>query len=161
MKKMISAALVAAFALPAISAPAVAFAQSHHDRRDDRYDRRDDRRDDRHDRREDRRDHRDYRDDRYDRGYRWGDNDWERYRRSNRVVFARGTWRAPFRYTAFRPGVRIGAVYFGPRYVVADPWRYHLPPAGRGLVWVRHYNDVLLVDTRRGVVIRVHRGFFW
>jgi len=27
--------------------------------------------------------------------------------------------------------------------------------------WVRHYNDVMLVNVRNGRVIQVHRGFFW
>ena len=39
--------------------------------------------------------------------------------------------------------------------------RYRLPPAGRWQRWVRHYDDVLLVDTRRGTVIRVIRHFYW
>jgi len=26
---------------------------------------------------------------------------------------------------------------------------------------VRHYNDVLLIDTRRGIVIRTIPGFYW
>ena len=60
-----------------------------------------------------------------------------------------------------RAGARIGAPYYGPRYVIGDPWRYHLPRAGRYQSWVRHYNDVLLIDTRRGVVIRVLPGFYW
>ena len=46
------------------------------------------------------------------------------------------------------------------RYIIDDPWRYRLPRAGWGQQWVRHYSDVILVDTRRGVVIQVIRGFY-
>lgn len=97
-----------------------------------------------------RRDVRDYRRD-----------EWRDYRRHNRALYARGDWRSPYRYHAFRPGVRIASGYYGPRYYIADPWRYRLPPARGHHRWVRHYDDVLLVDTRRGVVVDVIRGFFW
>ena len=36
-----------------------------------------------------------------------------------------------------------------------------MPPAGYGQRWVRHYDDVLLIDTRRGIVIRVLNNFYW
>ena len=73
----------------------------------------------------------------------------------------RGQWRAPFRYYSFRDGARIAPQYYGSRYFISDPWRYRLPPAGYGQRWVRHYDDMLLVDTRRGYVVRVIRNFFW
>ena len=69
--------------------------------------------------------------------------------------------RAPFRYQSFRAGGRIAPDYYGPRYVIADPWRYHLPAARPGLRYVRHYNDVLLVDYRRGYVVDVIRSFYY
>ena len=59
-----------------------------------------------------------------------------------------------------RDGGRIGAPYYGSRYWIADPSRYRLPAAGRYQRWVRHYGDVILVDTRRGYVIRVIRNFY-
>ncbi|NML07220.1 RcnB family protein [Sphingomonas sp. G-3-2-10] len=161
MKKFITAALLAAVAMP-VAIPA-AQAQSREQRRDYRDDRRDyrqDRRDDRRDYRNDRRnDRRDYRDDRRDR--RWGDDDWRGWRNSNRGLYSRGNWRAPFRYNSFRPGVSIGVSFYGPRYRISDPWRYRLPQPGYNQAWVRHYDDLLLVDTRRGRVIRVIRGFYW
>ncbi|MBN8816474.1 MAG: RcnB family protein [Sphingomonas sp.] len=146
MRKLILTALVAATVMPV-----AAEAQSRDDMRRDRREIRDDRRD----LREDRRDYRD------DRNRRWGDNDWRDWRNRNRGVYARGEWRAPFRYYAFRPGVRIAPTYYGSRYWLADPWRYRLPPAGYNQRWVRHYDDLLLVDTRRGVVIRVINNFYW
>lgn len=153
MRKLILTALVAATVMPV-----AAEAQSRDDLRRDRRDVRDDRRDVREDRRDLREDRRDYRD---DRNRRWGDNDWRDWRNRNRSDFTRGNWRAPFRYYAFRPGVRIAPTYYGSRYWLADPWRYRLPPAGYNQRWVRHYDDLLLVDTRRGVVIRVINNFYW
>ncbi|QDZ08529.1 RcnB family protein [Sphingomonas panacisoli] len=146
MRKLILTALVAATVMPV-----AAEAQSRGDLRRDRREIRDDRRD----LREDRRDFRE------DRNRRWGDNDWRTWRNTNRNVYARGNWRAPFRYNAFRVGVRIAPTYYGSSYWLADPWRYRLPPAGYGERWVRHYDDLLLVDTRRGIVLRVINNFYW
>ena len=53
------------------------------------------------------------------------------------------------------------AELLGLGYWINDPWRYRLPPAGYGQRWVRHYDDVLLIDTRRGVVLRVINSFYW
>lgn len=171
MRKFIATALIAAVAMP-VMVPA-ASAQSQREVRRERQDLREeqrelrdarrygDRRDVRREQRDVREARRDYRDAVQDRNRRWGDNDWRTYRGSNRGVYARGSWRAPFRYQGFRTGVRIAPTYFGSRYFIADPWRYRLPPAGRYQRWVRHYDDVLLVDTRRGVVVRVYRNFFW
>jgi Ni/Co efflux regulator RcnB len=173
MKKIITAALLAAVAMPALAVPTAASAQSSGELRRDRQDirkeqrelrdarRRGDRSDVRGERRDVRGARQEYREDLQDRNRRWGDNDWRDYRSRNRTVYARGNWRAPFGYTRFRAGVRIAPNYYGSRYVIGDPWRYHLPAAGRYQSWVRHYNDVLLIDTRRGVVIRTLPGFYW
>ncbi|MDB5677538.1 RcnB family protein [Sphingomonas bacterium] len=146
MRKLILTALVAATIMPV-----AAEGQSRGDIRRDRREIRDDRRD----LREDRRDFRD------DRNRRWGNDDWRTWRNTNRSVYSRGNWRAPFRYNAFRAGVRIAPSYYGSSYWIADPWRYRLPAAGYGQRWVRHYDDLLLVDTRRGIVIRVINNFYW
>lgn len=172
MKKIITAALLAAVAMPTVAVPA-ASAQSNRELRRDRQDIREEQRElnrayrsgnrnaVRNERRDVREAHREYREDLQDRNRRWGDNDWRDYRGRNRNVYARGNWRAPFGYTRFRSGVRIAPSYWGSRYVIADPWRYRLPPAGRYQRWVRHYDDVLLIDTRRGTVVRVLSGFYW
>lgn len=115
--------------------------------------------------REERRDVRDARRD-YRQDYRsartdWGRDDWRAYRNQNRNLYRGAPWRADFRYQQFRPGVRIGGNYYAQRYWIADPARYRLPMAGFGQRWVRHYNDVLLVDVRSGRVIDVMRGFYW
>lgn len=172
MKKAITAALLAAVSIPTMAIP-TASAQSNAELRRDRQDIRQERRDVR--RAQERGDHRgvrqerrelrgarrEYREDLRDRDRRWGDNDWRNWRNSNRGLYSRGRWNAPFRYQAFRPGLRIGLNFYGPRYRIADPWRYRLPRPGYNQVWVRHYDDLILVDTRRGVVIRVIRGFYW
>ena len=161
MRKLILTALIAATAFPI-----VASAQSRDDRQAPRQDERRTNsgygQGNRSDFRDDRRNVRPAppiaRD---DRNRAWGRNDWRDYRSTNRNVYARGNWRAPFRYNAFRAGGRIAPSYYGSQYFINDPWRYRLPPAGFNQRWVRHYNDVLLVDTRRGFVIDVIRNFYW
>lgn len=173
MKKFVTAALLVAVAAPAmVVMPASAMAQSRAELRGDVREIRSERRDlaraersgDPRRIREERRDlreaHREFREDLRDRNRRWADNDWRVWRERHGDLYARGSWRAPFRYSRFQPGARIGQVYYGPRYVIASPWRYHLPPAGVNRVWVRHYGDMLLVDRRRGRVIRVLPGFY-
>lgn len=171
MKKFITVALLAAVAMP-VAIPA-AQAQSNRELRRDRQDIREEQRDLRRAERygtprqirEQRRDvreaRREYREDLRDRDRRWGNDDWRGWRNSNRSLYNRGNWRAPFRYNSFREGGRIGVNYYNPRYRIADPWRYRLPRPGFNQSWVRHYDDLLLVDTRRGTVIRVIRNFYW
>lgn len=167
MRKLITAALLAASAL----APAAAQAQSYGELRRDRQDIREERRElrearrfgDRRDIRDERGDlreaRREYREDLRD--YRGGRRDDRRaYRQGDRDPYRGGNHRAPFRYQTFRPGVRIGAPYYQQRYVMANPYRYRLPRAVGYQRWVRHYDDVLLIDTRRGVVLDVLRGFY-
>nr|WP_317894057.1 RcnB family protein [uncultured Sphingomonas sp.] len=162
MRSLILAALAATTVLSGVVAPAAASAQprsEHWDRRDHRDDRRHETRGryDRHDVRPGVRPA----PPRYARDHRWGRDDWRAYRNGNRRLYARGPWQAPFRYSSFRVGGRIAPPYYGSRYVIADPWRYRLPPARAGLRWVRHYDDVLLVDYRRGRVVDVIRNFYW
>lgn len=168
MRTLVITALLGTIALPGVAA-----AQSPGELRRDRQDIRHEQRDlqdayrygDRHDVREQRRDlrdaHQEYREDLRDRDRQWARDDWRAWRNTNRALYARGSWNAPFRYQVFRPGVRIAPSFYGTRYVVVDPWRYHLPPARAYTRWVRHYNDVLLIDYRRGVVVDVIRNFYW
>jgi Ni/Co efflux regulator RcnB len=168
MRKMIITALMAAVAVPA-----VASAQSQGELRRDRQDLRQEQRElnrayrsgDRREIRNQREDVRDarqeLREDRRDRDRNWGRDDWRGYRNGNRALYARGNWNAPFRYTQFRSGIRIAPSYYGSRYYITDPGRYRLRNPGFNQRWVRHYNDVLLVDTRRGIVVDVIRNFYW
>ncbi len=169
MRTLITTALLAAVALPTFAQaqnndPRYDRREVQQDRReirDDRRDLREDRRDVRDERHDDRRDerHDDRRDD--DRNRQYGHDDWHRYRDQRRDLYARGNWNAPFRYQAFRPGVRIAPAFYNDRFVIAEPWRYHLAAARPGTHWVRHYNDVLLVDYRRGYVVDVIRNFYF
>ena len=167
MRKLITMGLIAAAAMPAMAS-----AQSQRELQRDRQDIREEQRElsrarqsgDRGDIRDERGDLRDarreYREDFNDRNYRWGANDWRNYRTYNRNLYARGNFRAPFRYTRFAIGGRIAPSFFGSAYWIRDPWRYRLPAAGRNLRWIRHYNDVLLVNYRTGRVVQVQRGFY-
>jgi Ni/Co efflux regulator RcnB len=157
MRKIFVLALIAATA-----APAIATAQTgelRRDRAEIRHQQQDLRhaqvRGDRRDVREQRRDVRDAR-----REYR---EDWQKYRRDNRNVFRQRPYVGPrgYRYRVLTPGYRLAPAYFGTRYVIADPYRYRLPRVTGRQRWVRYGNDVVLVDTRNGRVIRVYRDFFW
>lgn len=87
--------------------------------------------------------------------------DWRDYRRDQREVHARGNWRAPFRYHRFNEGVRLRPAYYANRYYIVNPHHYRLPPTRGAHRWVRHYDDVLLVNIRSGRVVRVIHNFFW
>ena len=108
---------------------------------------------DRGDIREERREYRDAK-----REYR---EDWRDYKQRNRTVFRGSRFNAPFRYRTFNSGVSIGTSYYAPRYRVNNYSTYRLPQPGRYQTYVRHYNDVLLVNTRNGRVVQVYRGFYW
>lgn len=113
-------------------------------------------REERRDVREQRRDVRDARQE-----YREDLRDYRQYRNSNRAAFRGPAFRANFRYQQFRPGVRIAPTYFGQRFVVNNYRNYRLPNPGARQVWVRHYNDMLLVNSRSGTVVRVIPNFYW
>lgn len=87
--------------------------------------------------------------------------DWQDYRRSHRDVYRAGNWNVPFRYSRWNAGAQLRPAYYSSRYYIADPYRYRLPRPAANQRWVRHYNDVMLVNVRTGRVMTVHRGFFW
>lgn len=173
MRKILIAGVIAATLTPAVAQAQRIDRQERRELRRDRQDVREERRElnqarrtgDRGDIREERREYRgavrELREDRVDARRDWNRNDWRGWRDHNRNTYARGHWRAPFRYRVFRPGVRLSVGYYSPRYYIADPWRYRLPRALSYQRWVRHYDDVLLVDIRTGRVIDVIRGFYW
>jgi len=177
MRTLVSAALIAAGVVP-LAAPAAAQSQRElqRDRRDIREQQRDlndayrygdrgDVRDARGDLHEARQEYREDLRGRYgDRGRGgrdWGRNDWRGWRDGHRDLYARGRWNAPFRYNSFRPGARIAPAYYGRGYWIQDPYRYHLRAGVGPQRWVRHYDDALLVDTRRGLVVDAIRGFYF
>ena len=156
MRKLIILGLIAATAMPgAVMAQSRAevrdsardLRQEQQDLRDaQRYGSRHDVREQRHDVREARQELRE---------------DWRDYRRSHRDVYRGGNWRAPFHYQRWDAGAQLRPSYYSSRYYISDPYRYRLPAPRANLRWVRHYNDVLLVNVRTGRVVEVHRGFFW
>lgn len=172
MRRLITASLLAATALLPAAAQAQSRGELRRDRQEireeqrelrdarrygDRRDIREQRRDVREARQEYREDLRDYRQDRRN----YGRDDWRYNRQRDRNLYAGGNWRAPFRYNSFRSGARIGSPYYQQRYWIADPYRYRLPRPIGYQRWVRHYDDVLLIDTRRGIVLDVLRGFYF
>jgi Ni/Co efflux regulator RcnB len=156
MRKLILTALIMATALPG-AAMAQSAGELRRDRQDIRHEQRDLRDAQRYGSRGDVRDARnDVRDAK--REYR---EDWRDYRQTHRTVYARGKWQAPFRYQRFNAGATVRPAYYSSRYYLADPGRYRLPAAGQNMRWVRHYDDVLLINIRTGRVVNVHRNFFW
>ena len=152
MKKMkfLTAGLIAAMMVPA--AAQAQTREIRKDRQELREEQRDlrnaQRRGDRGDIREARRDVRDARQD-----LRESQRDWRRDTRYQ-------NYRAPFRYQQFRVGSTLRANYYAPAYRPAWDSRWGVPRAGRNLTYVRHYNDLLLVNMRSGKVIRVYRNHF-
>ncbi len=163
MRKLILAALMGATVLP--SAALAQTRELYRDRQDIREERRDlhdayrngDRRDIRDERGDFRDARREYREDLRD----YRRDDWRGWRDHNRDLYRGGGWRSEYRYQAFRPGIRLDHGYYAPRYQVSDYGRYRLPRPGWNQRWVRHYNDVLLVDVRSGYVVDVIRNFYW
>lgn len=118
---------------------------------------RDDVRDARRDVREERRDVRDARQE-----YREDRRDYRQDRRFNqRYGRAAPRFSAPFRYQRFGIGTAISPRYWGNSYRVSNHSAYRLPYPGRYQQYVRHYDDLLLVNTRTGRVVRVYNRFYW
>ncbi len=179
--KLLTATLIAAMLVPATAATA----QNREIRRDNREVReeqrdvreaqrdvrqarrtgdRDDVRDARRDVREERRDVRDARQERREdvRDYRQDRREnWQEYRQRNRQLYRAPRFNAPFRYQRFGAGAAINARYWGNSYRVSNYSRYRLPAPVRYQQYVRHYNDLLLVNTRTGRVVRVYNNFYW
>ena len=148
--KILTAGLIAAMMVPAM-----AQAQTRElarDRQDIRQEQRDlnqaKRYGDRHDVRDAHRDVRDAK-----REYREDKRDW---RRDNRYQ----NWRAPFSYHRFAVGNSLRSTYYAPTYRLNYDARWGVPKAGRNLAYVRHYNDLLLVNVRSGKVVRVYYNHF-
>lgn len=148
--KFLTAGLIAAMMVPAMAQAQTR--EIREDRRDVREEQRElrnaQRYGDRGDVREERREVRDARQElREDR------RDWREDRRYS-------NYRAPFRYQQFRAGATLRSNYYAPAYRPSWDSRWGVPRAGRNLIYVRHYNDLLLVNERNGRVIRVYRNHF-
>jgi Ni/Co efflux regulator RcnB len=88
--------------------------------------------------------------------------DWRDRRRHHRSLFHFGIFIDPFGwdYQPFSIGYRMWPAYYGNQYWI-DPGVYGLPYPPPGAVWIRYWNDAILVDTYTGTVIDVIPGFFW
>ena len=182
MKKVLTAALAATFAVTSLGVASAAEAQSrgHYeqrhdrgdDRRDDRGDRRDDRRDDRRaDRRDDRRDARndrrewrqDRREDRHEarQDYRQQQRAYARWQQSQRRYNA-GRYYAPRGYQtrSWSYGQRMPSYYRSNQYVVRDYGRYGLGQPAYGHQYVRSGNDVVMTSIATGLIVSVIAGLF-
>lgn len=148
--KFLTAGLIAAMMVPAMAQAQTR--EIREDRRDVREEQRElrhaQRYGDRDDIREERREYRDAR-----RELREDRRDWRQDRRYS-------NYRAPFRYQQFRVGATLRPNYYAPSYRPAWDSRWGVPRAGRNLTYVRHYNDLLLVNERNGRVVRVYRNHF-
>ncbi|PKP96934.1 MAG: hypothetical protein CVT74_15585 [Alphaproteobacteria bacterium HGW-Alphaproteobacteria-13] len=80
-------------------------------------------------------------------------NDWRRDTRYQ-------SFRAPFAYQSFRAGSSIRSNYYAPAYRLNYDNRWSVPRAGKNMTYVRHYNDLLLVNVRTGKVVKVYRNQF-
>ncbi|WP_033073438.1 hypothetical protein [Sphingopyxis sp. MWB1] len=150
--KFLAAGLIAAMMLPA--AAQAQNREIRQDRREVREERRDYnqalRHGDRKDIREERREYHDAR-----RDLRDSKRDWRRDQRYSH-------YRAPFRYQQFRVGSVLRPTYYAPTYRLNYDSRWGVPRANGNLAYVRHYNDLLLVNVRSGRVMRVyHNHFRW
>lgn len=148
--KFLTAGLIAAMMVPAM-----AQAQTREIRKD-RQELREEQRDLRHAQRYgDRGDVRDARHDVQDarKDLRESQRDWRRDTRYQ-------NYRAPFKYQQFRVGSTLRSTYYAPAYRPAWDSRWGVPRAGRNLTYVRHYNDLLLVNARNGKVVKVYRNHF-
>ena len=152
MKKMkfLTAGLIAAMMVPA--AAQAQTREIRNDRKELREEQRDLRNAQRYGDRSDVRDARhDVRDARKD--LRESQRDWRRDTRYQ-------NYRAPFRYQQFSIGATLRPNYYAPAYRPSWDSRWGVPRAGRGLTYVRHYNDLLLVNARTGKVVKVYRNEF-
>lgn len=148
--KFLTAGLIAAMMLPA--AAQAQTRQIERDRQDLRESQRDLRDAQRHGSNRDVRDaRRDVRDARQD--LRESQRDWRRDARYQ-------NYRAPFKYQSFRAGSTLRSNYYAPSYRMNWDSRWNLPRAGKNQAYVRHYNDLLLVNVRSGKVVRVYNNHF-
>ena len=76
-----------------------------------------------------------------------------------RYKYGVGAFKAPFAYRGFHNGSAIQARYYGAGYTIAKPWKYGLPTPRANQRYVRHYDDVLLINLRSGKVVKVYRNY--
>jgi Ni/Co efflux regulator RcnB len=87
--------------------------------------------------------------------------DWQDHRRRNHAAYRAPKFSAPFRYRGYNPGIRVSVGQYHPRYHLNNYSNFRLPAPGYNMRYVRHYNDLLLVNVRSGYVVRAYRNFYW
>jgi Ni/Co efflux regulator RcnB len=90
--------------------------------------------------------------------------DWRGHRSRYQNYYRAAPYYAPYGYSNrsnFSIGVSIGQPYYQPNYYVSNPSYYRLPEHYGSYRWVRHYNDVMLIDTRNGYVVDMVRDFYY
>jgi Ni/Co efflux regulator RcnB len=149
MKKALTAALAATFAVTSLGVASAAEAQSRGDRYEQRQDRRDDRREWRQEQRQDRRE------------ARQDQRAYARWQQAQRRYSA-GRYYAPRGYTVrqWAYGQRMPTYYRSNQYVVSDYGRYGLRQPPRGYQYVRSGNDVVLAAVATGLITAVIAGLF-
>lgn len=70
------------------------------------------------------------------------------------------TTRSPFRYQQFREGSTLRTDYYAPNYRMNYDSRWNIPRSRGNMTYVRHYDDLLLVNQRNGRVVKVYRDHF-
>lgn len=107
---------------------------------------------------------RDHRDQRNDRGYQSQQRDTRHDSRNNQRDWRQdqryNNFRAPFAYQRFQNGSTLRRNYYTNNYRQNWDSRWGVPRASKNQVYVRHYNDLLLVNERNGKVVRVYRDMF-
>lgn len=96
----------------------------------------------------------------------WRNNhryDWRDYRKHHRSLFHLGVYFDPFGwgYQRFGIGWRMWPSYYDQSYWLNDAYMYNLPYAPWPYVWVRYYDDAVLVNVFTGQVADVVYDFFW
>ncbi len=89
--------------------------------------------------------------------------DWRDYRATHRQVYQRGAYAAPrgYNYRPVNAGYRFAPAQYNSRYWLNNYSTYRLPNPGYNQRWMRYGNDAVLIDTRRGVALRVISAFFF
>lgn len=159
MRKLMISALIAATVMPVAGASAQSYGEARRSQQEVRHERQDLRDAQRHgDRRDVREARRDLRDARQE-----AREDWRDYRRTHRSVYTMPRYAAPrgYAYRPARAGVVLRPAFYNQRYWISDPYRYRLPRVTGAQRWIRHGNDVVLINTRNGRVVQVINGFFY
>lgn len=157
MRKLIYAALAATVLMPSLATAQTR--ELDRNRREVQQGREEVQRDLRRgDRQEAREDRQELREDR-----REAREDWREYRRKHQSTFRRGGYAAPrgYQYRPVRVGGSMNSAFYGSRYWINDPYTYRLPRANAGTRYIRYGNDVLLINTRTGRVLRVYNRLFY